>query len=154
DVEYPKAAAELSQILIGPVADLLGTRRLVIVADGPLQYLPFGALATPNSPGVSSFTPLLVEHEIVNLPSASTLAVIRREAPLQSKPDGTVAVFADPVFEVTDPRVLKPGVSAARQSPSAAPKRRADMAPSQAFRGEEFGTAVSLPRLASTRVEA
>jgi hypothetical protein len=48
------------------------------------------------------FTPLIIEHDIVNLPSASTLAVIRREAPLREIPDKTIAVFADPVFQATD----------------------------------------------------
>jgi len=68
EAQYPQAAAELSQMLLGPVADKLRTRRLVIVPEGVLQYLPFGALPTPQSVQGSSFTPLAIEHEIVNLP--------------------------------------------------------------------------------------
>src|SRR5262249_40675065 len=45
--EFEARAAHLSQILLGPVASKLGKKRLVIVADGLLQYLPFAALPTP-----------------------------------------------------------------------------------------------------------
>src|SRR5215475_12770844 len=80
---WPQAKA-LSQMLLGPVASELGKKRLAIVADGALQYLPFAALPAPsagNNEGKNSVAepqPLLVEHEIVNLPSASTLATMRR----------------------------------------------------------------------------
>src|SRR5262249_57454350 len=47
---YWPQAAELSRMLLGPVASQLGRKRLVIVADGALQYIPFAALPTP-SPG-------------------------------------------------------------------------------------------------------
>jgi CHAT domain-containing protein len=40
-----KAATELSQLILAPVKDKLGTKRLVIVADGALQYIPFAAVA-------------------------------------------------------------------------------------------------------------
>ena len=42
-----------------------------------LQYLPFAALPVPG--GRSEPVPMVVEHEIVGLPSASVLAVLRRE---------------------------------------------------------------------------
>src|SRR5215475_9470693 len=47
DVDYPKAAAALSRMLLGPVADQLEKKRLLIVADGALQYTPFAALPEP-----------------------------------------------------------------------------------------------------------
>ena len=46
-----------------------------------------------------------MEHEIVSLPSASTLAVMRREMAERKSPAKAVAVLADPVFEKDDPRV-------------------------------------------------
>src|SRR4030095_1807469 len=82
---YWTHAAELSRILLGPVASQLGRKRLAIVADGALQYIPFAALPAPspvNDEGRNSGAeprPLIVEHEIVSLPSASTLATLRRE---------------------------------------------------------------------------
>jgi hypothetical protein len=47
---WPQAAA-LSRMLLGPAAQQLGTKRLLIVADGALQYLPFGALPVPERLG-------------------------------------------------------------------------------------------------------
>src|SRR5262249_30274651 len=47
---YWTTAAALSRMLLGPVASQLGRKRLAIVADGALQYIPFAALPVP-SPG-------------------------------------------------------------------------------------------------------
>jgi CHAT domain-containing protein len=70
----------LSQMLLAPVANQLGNKRLLIVPDGALQYVPFAALPIPSSPT----TPLLVQNEIITLPSASTVAIQRRQ--LQNRP--------------------------------------------------------------------
>jgi CHAT domain-containing protein len=90
-------------MLLGPVAAQLGGKRLLVVPDGALEYLPFAALTIPNTRG--PFVPLIVEHEVTSIPSASTLAVLRRE--LQERPpaEKVVAVFADPVFDKTDERL-------------------------------------------------
>ena len=42
EVEYAAVTARLSQMLLAPVAEQLKRKRLVIVADGALQYLPQG----------------------------------------------------------------------------------------------------------------
>jgi len=96
-----KAATKLSDILLKPVAEQISKKRLVIVGDGVLQYVPFAALPVPNS----NNTPLLVEHEIVSLPSASTIDVLRRELTGRKPAPKTVAIFADPVFTINDERV-------------------------------------------------
>ncbi len=49
DAEYPHAATALSQMLLGPVAAQLGRKRLLVVPDGALEYLPFAALTVPSS---------------------------------------------------------------------------------------------------------
>ena len=98
------ALAELSEIVLGPVANQLGRRRLIIVAEGALQYVPFGALYEPTR-GPGSRTPLIVEHEIASLPSASVLAVQRRELAGRPPADRAVAVLADPVLQRADVRV-------------------------------------------------
>ncbi len=102
-----QALAELSDLLLGPVAEQLAAhRRLLIVSDGVLQYLPFAALPEPRSNArETARPPLITEHEIVGMPSASTLAVLRRQ--LRGRPiaPGTVAVLADPVFHPSDPRL-------------------------------------------------
>jgi CHAT domain-containing protein len=77
--------------------------RLAIVAEGALQYLPFAALPSPG--GGAAAAPLVATHEIVSLPSATTLAVLRREASGRSATGPRVAVVADPVFDRLDPRV-------------------------------------------------
>ncbi len=126
--ELEEAGAQLSRMLLAPVADQLGTRRLAIVADGALQYVPFAALpvsetrrhgdagtrrqatdlrvpASPR-PRVGS-VPLIVNHEIVSLPSASTLAVLRRELKGRAPAPKLVAVLADPVFDIKDVRLRR-----------------------------------------------
>src|SRR5262249_52174729 len=114
----PEWADALSRILLGPVASRLGKKRLVIVADGALQYIPFAALPSPvperthgthktyrtNKPSL-----LIADHEIVSLPSASSLAALRRELAGRAPAPKTVAVIADPVFEETGGRSKKKG---------------------------------------------
>lgn len=104
DAEYPNAARTLSRMLLGPVAAQLGRKRLLVVPDGTLEYLPFAALTVPNQ-GEGTFVPLMVQHEVTSIPSASTLAVLRRELQGRALAEGVVAVFADPVFDKTDGRV-------------------------------------------------
>jgi len=114
----PEVGMKLSQMLLAPVANQLGQKRLLIIGDGALQSIPFAALPIPEttSPPAPSlqgkgagglgFTPLLVQHEIVTLPSASTLAVLRNELKGRSPAAKTVAVIADPVFSTKDDRFL------------------------------------------------
>ncbi len=97
---------ELSQQLLGQVASRLTAERLIIVADGALQYIPFAVLPNPNTPGeCAAAPPLIVDHEVVYLPSASVLAVLRLEPAARSPASGLVAVLADPVFSPLDGRV-------------------------------------------------
>ena len=49
--------------------------------------------------------PLILDHEIVSLPSASVLAALRRELAERKPAAKAVAVLADPVFEMDDARV-------------------------------------------------
>jgi CHAT domain-containing protein/tetratricopeptide (TPR) repeat protein len=106
DSEYWDATAALSNMVLGPAAELLGRKRLVIVSEGVLQYIPFAALPPPQSKGLASKTPLVVEHEFINLPSATTLAVVRRELSNRIPAQKMVAVFADPIFSKSDKRVI------------------------------------------------
>ena len=110
DVQLPEAASRLSQIVLSPTASQLGTKRLLIVSDGALQYIPFSALPDPaaatNGRGESKQL-LIVDHEIVSLLSASTLAVLRREMAVHTPPLNSVAIFADPVYEKDDSRVKR-----------------------------------------------
>lgn len=105
EAEYPKASLALSRMLLGPAGAELKNRRLVIVGDGLLQYTAFAALPAPDARADVPSAPLITEHEIVALPSASVLRVLRREAAGRKPADRTLAVFADPVFDKDDPRI-------------------------------------------------
>ena len=114
-----EVAASFSQLVLGPVMNKLGTKRLLIVPDGALQYIPFQALVEPG-PAKSSDDaarlnsraaanepiPLIVNHEIVNEPSASTLAFLLATTRYRKPAPNSVAVLADPVFEADDPRII------------------------------------------------
>ncbi len=100
DAEYAKAAANLSQMLLGPAAAELKNKRLLIVSDGVLQFVPFAGLPDPKNSN-----PLIVDHEIVTAPSASVVALLRQESANRKPATKTLAVFADPVFSTNDPRV-------------------------------------------------
>jgi CHAT domain-containing protein len=102
DANYPKLAEHLSQLILAPALDKLGAKRLLIVADGDLLQIPFEVLADPAA---TSPQPLIVNHEIVSLPSASVLAVQRQELVKRKPAPKQLALFADPVFEQNDERV-------------------------------------------------
>jgi CHAT domain-containing protein/Tfp pilus assembly protein PilF len=136
DLDYWREAARLSEMLLAPAATEIAGKRILVVADGALQYLPLGALPVPGRRGEP--VPMLVEHEIVSLPSASALAALRREAARRAPPAGGVTVLADPVFEADDPRLRGRRIGgAARSAPP-----------------EGAGAPGAPPRLASTRLEA
>jgi CHAT domain-containing protein/Tfp pilus assembly protein PilF len=105
EARYPEAAAALSKMILDPVAPLLGAKRLLIVGDGILQYVPFAALPSPGADPVP--VPLIANHEIANLPSASVLQMLQSQSAGRSRPARAVAVLADPVFRSEDERVRR-----------------------------------------------
>jgi len=104
DEQFRQSATELSNMVLGPAGALLGTKRIVIVADGVLQYIPFAALVNPKS---AVAQPLVVENELITLPSASSLAIQRRNLRGRKPAPQMLAVLADPVFTANDPRLAK-----------------------------------------------
>jgi CHAT domain-containing protein/tetratricopeptide (TPR) repeat protein len=127
--QYRRAATELSAMLLAPVAAELKARRLLIVSDGALQFVPFAALPEPGGR-----SPLVSRYEIVMLPSASTLAVLRRQVAARSPAAKLLAVVADPVYEPTDPRVVVRPTSSSRDPRGAPPMRL----PFSRFEGESI----------------
>jgi CHAT domain-containing protein/predicted negative regulator of RcsB-dependent stress response len=160
DTQYTKSAAALSEMILKPVSERLQNKRLVIISDGALQYIPFAALPIPPATAEASVRaktpPLIVEHEIVNLPSATTLIVVRRELEGRKPAAKTVAVLADPVFDKDDERVK---VNSFRRSlgksskPAPAPGITRDL--ERAFEDlNETNPTWPLTRLYGTRQEA
>src|SRR5574341_254998 len=194
--DYRTAAEKLSLMLLDPAKHLLGAKRLMIVGDGILHYVPFAALPRPESGRAGeresgrrgdretrrqgdketgrqedrtnpqsairnpqSFTPLIVNHQILSLPSASTLAVLRSEMGRRKPAPKTIALFADPVFERDDERV-KAGLAQAKtvEDKVAATRSEQDLLRSSVAEfADESGATGSgqwMTRLPSTRQEA
>ncbi|MEM7585546.1 MAG: CHAT domain-containing protein [Acidobacteriota bacterium] len=126
DVGQRRALERLGGILLGPVSAQLAGQRLAIVADGALEYLPFAALPVAGKP-------LVVEHELVFLPSAAVLGELRRTAAGRQQPAHRLALFADPVFSSEDPRVAGPGPTAQAASAEVSPDTPPDMATREGF---------------------
>lgn len=105
-----RALCTLSRWLVGATGDLLAGKRLLIVPDGVLSYLPFSALPDPGHAGGCSAPPLVFEHEITYLPSASVLKEMRRDSAGRRRPPGLLAVVADPVLSRADERMTGGGV--------------------------------------------
>jgi CHAT domain-containing protein/tetratricopeptide (TPR) repeat protein len=151
DAEWQGASESLSKMVLEPVALQLGAKRLLIVAEGSLQYVPFASLPTPVTGGnAAARPPLIANHEIVNIPSASVLAVLRRETAGRKLAEKAVAVLADPVFDKDDDRVAQSG---RRVRPEARNQLTRDL---QRAVAETSGTggSGSIPRLPFSRVEA
>lgn len=102
DKRWPEQAAILGQILWTPVAAALHKRRLLVVPDGALQSVPFDLLPLPGSNSAAIDT-----HEIVILPSFSTLVAVRNRTKQPLDRSKLVAVLADPVYGPNDDRVLR-----------------------------------------------
>ncbi|MEG4009161.1 CHAT domain-containing protein [Microcoleus sp. Pol11C1] len=100
-----QASANLSQVILQPAAAQLANKRLLIVPDGVLHYTPFPALTLPPTAGQNSNVPLITEHEIITLPSASSLAILRQNYEDRKPPSQSLAILADPVFSPDDERI-------------------------------------------------
>jgi len=142
NVKTTKAVNQLSQILLAPVAEQLGNKRLLIVGDGALQYIPFAALPLPETSG-ENVLPLLANNEIVNLPSATTLGILRKEQATRQTAPKAIAILADPVFSPDDERVK----SSKQQSNRTLPQQLLD----RSAREVDIGVWQRLP---GTRTEA
>jgi CHAT domain-containing protein len=91
----------------------------------------------------NSYTPLLVNHEIVSLPSASTIAILRNELKDRKLAPKTLVAIADPVFSANDDRfkTSQPQPTNATTIPAEVKRSASDIA-------------VNLDRLQYTRKEA
>ena len=92
--DLSNATAELAEMILRPVADQLTASRVIVVADGALNYVPFQLLPNPRA----NNEPLVARYEIVNAPSASTLGQLRQEKRQRRQGTKVLAAFGDPVF--------------------------------------------------------
>ena len=102
----------LSRMLLGPVRDDIKGKRVVVVPDGALAYIPFDALF--SSPGRR----LIEDSDVTAVVSLSSLKLMRDRTRDRVPASKLVAVFADPVFNRSDPRV-RPDLKASSPPPRA-----------------------------------
>ncbi len=173
ETEYVKAADKLSQLILGPVASHLKNHRLLIVADGTLQYIPFAALPKPTpdmhtarkpdsgqTPPQAGWKPLILDHDIISLPSITTLATLRGETSNRKEAARRLAVLADPVFSEQDPRLTRrkkviPNDTFKSRPPLTSDEQMlmglSEQALESASRAGILTTGINLPRLVGTR---
>jgi len=137
DAAVGVAARALGRLVLEPLADELDARRLAVVGDGLLQIVPFAALPLPGSE-----EPLITRYEVVHLPSASALAVLRQRRARRPRATRELAVVADPVFRETEPRR------------TGEPKPSTEVDAERGFRPLGAGNPARLGRLRFSRLEA
>lgn len=151
DAEYLIDSTRLSEMVLGPAASLLSNKRLIIVAHGALQYIPFAALPDPASAGPpAARPPLMLAHELVSVPSASVLAALRQATARRPPAPGALAVLGDPVFDAADARV-QGARAAATPGSNASPPRSALV---RSLDDVPLGEGGRIPRLLFSREEA
>jgi CHAT domain-containing protein/tetratricopeptide (TPR) repeat protein len=96
DKNYRRAARALSDVILGPIAAKIQHKRLFLVNDRGLLNISFAGLADPSVSG--EYQPVIVDHEIVNLPSASVASAIERQRSQAVQGNKNILIFADPAF--------------------------------------------------------
>ncbi|NJN13463.1 MAG: tetratricopeptide repeat protein [Richelia sp. SL_2_1] len=184
------AAEELSKLVLAPVKDKLGKKRLVVVTDGALQYIPFAALADLTAQSTSqrgkekknqldnkpkdnrggglipeidnlppatnsNYQPLFINHEIVNLPSASTIAIQRQELANRSSTNKkTLAILADPVYNADDAKIRLQNARNKETKPKPSDSLGIELERSALKRSADILNRQGWGRLPGTRTEA
>jgi CHAT domain-containing protein len=97
--EILPTSTQLTQLIL-PNLEQISQKRLLIVPDGQLHYLPFSALSV----NPTNYQPLLTKHQVIHLPSASTVAINRNQLTQRTPAPNTLAIIADPVFSPDDKR--------------------------------------------------
>jgi CHAT domain-containing protein/Flp pilus assembly protein TadD len=92
--KWEQTARELAEMILFPVAEELNRKQILVAADDALYYIPFQVLPTgPHNP-----EPLVAQHNIINVPSASILGELRKEAGQRGVRAKALAVFGNPIF--------------------------------------------------------
>jgi CHAT domain-containing protein/tetratricopeptide (TPR) repeat protein len=105
----PHAGQKLRRISARLSCDLFagavkpGMTRILIVPDGSLAMVPFEALPESGCSRASG-EPLIVEHEVIEVPSLSVF-YLRKQQIEKTSYLGQLAIVADPVFDADDSRL-------------------------------------------------
>ena len=103
---FVAASNALYKAVLEPAAGMIGEKRLMVVADGALNYVPFEVLLkTADAGDFASLGYLVKSNEIIYAPSASVVGAIKQQ---RAKTENrAVLVIADPVFNSNDARAKK-----------------------------------------------
>jgi CHAT domain-containing protein len=94
------ALTSLSEMIMVPATAAIHDKtRVIVAADGALQYIPFSLLSFDRKKA------LIDTHEVVVVPSMTVLAAQRQAFTDRTAASKTLAVFGDPVFERSDLRL-------------------------------------------------
>ncbi|HEY0728172.1 MAG TPA: CHAT domain-containing protein, partial [Pyrinomonadaceae bacterium] len=103
---FVTASNALYTTVLEPAAAMIGDKRLLVVADGALNYVPFEVLLkTADAGDFSSLGYLVKTNEIVYAPSASVVGAIKQQRAKSTS--RALLVIADPVFNSNDARAKK-----------------------------------------------
>jgi CHAT domain-containing protein/predicted negative regulator of RcsB-dependent stress response len=103
---FVAASNALYKVVIEPAAAMIGEKRLLVVADGALNYVPFEVLLkTADAGDFASLGYLVKTNEIVYAPSASVVGAIKQQRAKSTS--RALLVIADPVFNSNDARAKK-----------------------------------------------
>lgn len=84
-------------VLLKPFASLLDGKRIMVSKNEEMESLPFGAIINPVTKKY-----VIETNAVTNIPSGSVLRLLQG-APGSTKK--TIAIFADPVYSNSDPRL-------------------------------------------------
>jgi CHAT domain-containing protein/tetratricopeptide (TPR) repeat protein len=169
------AGSALAKMILEPALPHVGNKRLLIVPDGALHYISFAALGASRAGlGPEGSRPqtqenqvgrrnrltyrqtasLIRNHEIITLPSASTLALLRDQTANRALAPNLAAVFADPVFSASDERVNKTLGSTGQKPARERTRTIEELAFDRSLSDLGLDTNAGIPRLFATRREA
>mgnify|MGYP003578804315 CR=1 FL=1 len=150
------ASNALYKAALEPAATLIGEKRLMVVADGALNYIPFEVLLkTADAGDFSSLGYLVKTNEVVYAPSASVVGAIKQQ---RTKATGrAMLIIADPVFNSNDARAKKNTAPPASDAEVRGLGIQASLSDVAGTTGPAAGAAMEglpLARLNGTRIEA
>jgi CHAT domain-containing protein/tetratricopeptide (TPR) repeat protein len=107
---FVAASNALYKAVVEPAGAVIADKRVLVVADGALNYIPFEALVK-NTEGAdyASLNYLVKTNQIVYSPSASVIAAIRGSG--GGATGKNILLVADPVFSADDPRAKGSGAA-------------------------------------------
>jgi len=99
-------ANALYKVVLQPAEAMIGEKRLMVVADGALNYIPFEVLLkSPDGGDFASLGYLVKTNEIIYAPSASVVGAIKQQRTKNASK--AMLIIADPVFNSNDARAQK-----------------------------------------------